>query len=181
MALPGSFHDKFNQLLQGSGLHWLAPGDESDSVVVNSSLSQLLPNSYSNDPLSLVIFGIHLGLLGYLIYGSGYFTRIIGILLAIDGLGGVIDSLRPYPYPNAHLGFIFIAFFGELIFMLWLLVRGWKIQEPTEHLEPTHFAAVERLAAADRRLAATIDHPLRTSYFWFNRRATDLRWSRVAP
>jgi hypothetical protein len=26
-----------------------------------------------------------------------------------------------------------IAFFGYLIFMLWLLVRGWKIQEPTTH------------------------------------------------
>jgi hypothetical protein len=90
--------------------------------------------------------------LAYLIYGSGYFTRIIGILLAIDGLGGVIDSLRPYPYPNVHLGFIFITFFGELIFMLWLLVRGWKMQEPTELLEPTHFAALERLAAADRRI-----------------------------
>ncbi len=100
-----------------------------------------------------MIFGIHLDLLSYLIYGSGYFTRIIGILLAIDGLGGVIDSLRPYPYPNTHLGFIFMTFFAELIFMLWLLVRGWKLQEPTELLEPTHFTAVDRLAAADRRHA----------------------------
>jgi hypothetical protein len=103
-----------------------------------------------------VIFGIHLGLLGSLIYGSGYFTRIIGILLAIDGLRGVIDSLRPYPYPNAHLGFIFITFFGELIFMLGLLVRGWKIQEPTELLEPTHFAhsnaSQQRIAAMRRQL-----------------------------
>ena len=52
-----------------------------------------------------MIFGIHLGLLGYLIYGSGYFTGITRTLLAIDGLGGVIDNLTPYPYPNAHLGF----------------------------------------------------------------------------
>jgi len=92
----------------------------------------LLLNSFRYDwSMSLVIFGIHLGLLGYLIYRSGYIPRIIGILLAINGLGWLIDSLRPYLYPNAHLGFIFITFFGELIFMLWLLVRGWKIQEPT--------------------------------------------------
>jgi hypothetical protein len=39
--------------------------------------------------------------------------------------------LQAYLYPNAHLGFIFITFFGELIFMLWLLIRDWKIQEPT--------------------------------------------------
>lgn len=75
-----------------------------------------------------MIFGIPLGLLGSLTYGSGYFTRVIGVLVAIDGLRGVIDSLRPYPNPNAHLGFIFITFFGELIFMLGRLVRGWKIQ-----------------------------------------------------
>ena len=80
--------------------------------------------------MSLVIFGIHLVLLGCLIYRSGYIPRIIGILLVIDGLGWVIDSLQPYLYPNAHLGFLFITFFGELIFMLWLLIRGWKIPEP---------------------------------------------------
>ena len=93
---------------------------------------KLLLNSFRYDwSMGLVIFAIHLGLLGYLVYRSGYIPRIIGILLAIDGLGWLIDSLRPYLYPNAHLGFIFITFFGELIFMLWLLVRGWKIQEPT--------------------------------------------------
>jgi len=38
--------------------------------------------------------------------------------------------LQPYLYPNAHLGFLFITFLGELFFMLWLLIRGWKIQQP---------------------------------------------------
>lgn len=88
----------------------------------------LLLNSFRYDwSMGLILFGIHLGLLGYLVYRSGYIPRIIGILLVIDGLGWVIDSLRPYLYPNAHLRFLFITFFGELFFMLWLLVRGWKI------------------------------------------------------
>jgi hypothetical protein len=81
--------------------------------------------------MSLVIFGMHLVLLGYLVYRSGYIPRIIGLLLTIDGLGWVIYCLQPYLYPNAHVGFIFITFFAELIFMLWLLIRGWKIEEPT--------------------------------------------------
>jgi len=76
---------------------------------------------------------IHLALLGYLVYRSGYIPKIIGILLAINGLGWLIDILNPYLYPNAHLGFIHITFFGDLFLMLWLLVRGWKIQEPTAH------------------------------------------------
>jgi hypothetical protein len=91
----------------------------------------LLLNSYRYDwSMSLVIFGIHLGLLGCLIYKAGYIPRLIGILLIIDGLGWVITPLKPYLYPNAHLGFFFPFSFVELIFPLWLLIRGWKIQDP---------------------------------------------------
>ena len=81
--------------------------------------------------MSLVLFGIHLILLGYLIFRSRYIPWIIGILLVIDGLGWVSDSVGPYLLPNLPLGFITITFFGELIFMLWLLIRGWKLHEPT--------------------------------------------------
>lgn len=80
--------------------------------------------------ISLVLFGIHLVLLGYLIFRSSYIPKILGILLMINGLGWVIDSLGPYILPNVHLGFVFVTFFGELFFMLWLLIRGWKIREP---------------------------------------------------
>lgn len=93
---------------------------------------RLLLNAFQYEwGMGLVVFGIHLGLLGYLVYRSGYIPRILGILLAIAGLGWVIDSLRPYLYPNVDLGFVMIASVGELIFVLWLLLRGWKIQEST--------------------------------------------------
>jgi hypothetical protein len=95
---------------------------------------QLLLNSFRYDwSMGLVLFGIHLVLLGCLIFRSGYIPRILGIVLVIDGLGWVIDSLRPYLYPTARLGYIFITFLGELFFMLWLLIRGWKIREPRAH------------------------------------------------
>jgi hypothetical protein len=91
----------------------------------------LLLNSYRYDwSISLVIFGIHLVLLGCLIYRSGYIPRFIGILLVVDGLGWVITPLKPYLYPNAHLGFFVRISFVELIFPVWLLIRGWKIQGP---------------------------------------------------
>ena len=92
---------------------------------------QLLLRSFRDDwSVSLIIFGIHLVLLGYLIFRSGYIHWIIGILLVIDGIGWVISSLQPYLYPRAHLGFLFITFFGEVVFMLWLLIMGWRIKEP---------------------------------------------------
>jgi hypothetical protein len=94
---------------------------------------ELLLNSFQYTwSMSLVIFGIHLILLGILIFRSGYIPRILGILLVIDGLGWMISMLRPYLYPDVHLGFLFVTYLGELIFMLWLLIRGWKIPEPAE-------------------------------------------------
>jgi hypothetical protein len=57
----------------------------------------LLLNSYRYDwSFSLIIFGIHLGILGYLIYRSGYIPKIIGILLVVDGVIWVVNPLQPY-------------------------------------------------------------------------------------
>ena len=88
-------------------------------------------NSYRYDwSFSLIIFGIHLGLLGYLICRSWYIPRFIGILLVVDGVIWVVNPLKPYLYPNANLGFIFLVSFSELTLPLWLVIRGWKIPEP---------------------------------------------------
>jgi hypothetical protein len=97
---------------------------------LRAQIKLLLGTFRSDWSLGLVLFGIHLALLGYLIYRSHYMPKWLGILLAIDGLGWVIEGLQPYLYPNARLRYLFITFFGELFLMLWLLIRGWKIQEP---------------------------------------------------
>ena len=97
---------------------------------LHAQVKLLLDSYHWNWSISLIIFGIHLVLLGYLIFRSTYVPRIVGVLLVIDGLGWVISSLQPYLYPNAPLNWIFYTYFGELVFMLWLLIRGWKIREP---------------------------------------------------
>lgn len=80
--------------------------------------------------LSIVIFGIHVALLGYLVARSGYIPRILGVLLVIAGLGYLLNYLRPYLYPDLDTSFLFVTFFGELVFAFWLLVRAWRIPEP---------------------------------------------------
>jgi hypothetical protein len=91
----------------------------------------LLLRSFRYDwSMSLIVFGIHLILLGCLMFRSSYVPKIIGILLVIDGLGWIVDTLQPYLYPNAHLGFLFVTFFGELVLMFWLLIRGWTLRDP---------------------------------------------------
>jgi Domain of unknown function (DUF4386) len=80
--------------------------------------------------LALVLFGIHLGLLGYLVYRSRYIPRLVGVALALAGIGYVIDNLQPYLYPAAKIGWIFALSAGEVVFVLWLAIWGWRIREP---------------------------------------------------
>ena len=77
----------------------------------------------------LLFFGIHLGLLGYVVFRSNYIPRILGILLVIAGLGYLLSNLKPFLFPTMNLDFAEYTFYGELIFMLWLLIRGPKIKE----------------------------------------------------
>ncbi|MGA2534724.1 MAG: DUF4386 domain-containing protein [Terracidiphilus sp.] len=100
------------------------------SVQLHAQVKLLLDSFRSDWGMALVLFGIHLALLGMLVYRSGYIPKIIGILLIINGVGWMTNSLGPYLFPGVNFGFLFVTFFAELIFMLWLLARGWKIVEP---------------------------------------------------
>ena len=94
----------------------------------------LLLHSFRYDyAFVLIIFGIHLCLLGYLLFRSGYtgwISKVVGVLLVVPGIGWIVYELSPYLYPSANLDWLFYTFFGELIFMLWLLIAGWRIKEP---------------------------------------------------
>jgi hypothetical protein len=77
----------------------------------------------------LLFFGIHLGLLGVLVLRSTYIPRLLGILLIIAGFGYLINALRPILFPTINIDFAQYTFYGELIFMVWLLVKGPGIKE----------------------------------------------------
>ncbi len=77
----------------------------------------------------MLFFGIHLGLLGYLVFRSKYIPGILGVLLIIAGLGYLLTTLKPFLFPSINLDFAEYTFYGELIFMLWLLIRGSRIKE----------------------------------------------------
>lgn len=76
----------------------------------------------------LIIFGIYLILLGYLVFKAEYVPKIFGILLVIAGFGYLINTLGLFLFPNINTEFLMITFFGELIFMIWLLIKGSKIK-----------------------------------------------------
>ncbi len=78
----------------------------------------------------ILFFGIHLALLGCLVLRSNYIPWIMGVLVIISGLGYLATSLQPFLYPNSSLDFAVYTFYGELIFMLWLIIKGSRIKEP---------------------------------------------------
>lgn len=73
------------------------------------------------------LFAIHLFLLGYMVIKSTYIPKILGILLIITGTGYLLNSIRPYFFPSISIDFAMFTFFGELVFMLWLLIKGRKL------------------------------------------------------
>ncbi|MBA4141065.1 MAG: DUF4386 family protein [Segetibacter sp.] len=67
--------------------------------------------------------------LGYLVIKSNYIPGVPGVVLIITGEGYLLTNIRPYLLPNVNVDFAKYTFYGELIFMLWLLIKGSRIKE----------------------------------------------------
>jgi len=76
--------------------------------------------------VGFVFFGLHLALLGILVFKSGAIPKILGILLAAAGLSYLIDKFGQFLSPGYDLNISVILGWGELIFVFWLLFRGGK-------------------------------------------------------
>src|ERR1700758_495377 len=78
-----------------------------------------------------IFFGLWLLPLALLVYRSRFLPRFLGVWLAIDGLAWVIVSLTGVLSPQ-HYDKVFTyaqpASFGEVAFMLWLVIKGAKPQ-----------------------------------------------------
>ena len=81
--------------------------------------------------ISIVFFGLYCLVIGYLIFRSAFLPRILGVLMAVAGLGWLTflspslgKSLIPY---NEIAGML-----AEGLLMLWLLVIGVKVSRGNE-------------------------------------------------
>jgi len=82
-----------------------------------------------------VFWGLWLFPLGILTYRSRFLPRFIGVWLVINGFAYLAMSFAGVmlpQYENTLGNVIFPAQLGELVFMLWLIIRGVK----AEALEP---------------------------------------------
>jgi hypothetical protein len=74
--------------------------------------------------VSLVLFGTHLLLIGYLIYRSGFAPKLLGVLVALAGAGYLVDSVDALLFSGYTANIGAFTFVGEFLLMLWLLIKG---------------------------------------------------------
>ncbi|HSL31103.1 MAG TPA: DUF4386 domain-containing protein [Anaerolineales bacterium] len=72
--------------------------------------------------IAFIFWGLWLFPLGYLVVRSGFFPRILGILLMVACCGYLIDSFASILGYSVNIGLF--AAVGEVLFILWLLIKG---------------------------------------------------------
>ena len=80
---------------------------------------------------SLIVFGVYLMALGLLSWRSGYVPKWLAVVLVVNGAGWIVMEAGPYLLPGTDLGVLFVATFGELVLLVWLVGWGTRLREPT--------------------------------------------------
>jgi hypothetical protein len=121
-------------LLSGAGYLTVFEPDQLDALVL------LFLNAHQYVVYIWEIFlGLHLVVLAYLVFKSGYFPRILGVLLILPSLGYLTHGYGGFLYPNYEEIFDLVvgvgAVIGELPFFLWLLIKGVNVQRYNERAQ----------------------------------------------
>lgn len=80
--------------------------------------------------VGLILFGVHLLLVGYLAYRSGFMAKVFGILLALAGLGYVADGFVAVLVSGDTVSVGQFTFVGEVALIFWLLIKGRRLTSP---------------------------------------------------
>lgn len=96
--------------------------------------------------LSLVVFGVHILLLGYLLIKSGFRVKILGIIMVIAFAGYTLVNIAKLLSPQYErlielMEWIFLApMLGEIAVGIWLLLKGILTKTPAQtiHTNANH-------------------------------------------
>jgi hypothetical protein len=103
------------------------------SAVFTADQLQALVSLFLNLHLyGIIIAGFFWGLwlfpMGYLVFKSGYIPRILGIILMIGCFGYLINSSATLLLPDYKVNIVIFVGWGEVIFPLWLLIKGVNVE-----------------------------------------------------
>jgi len=112
------------QLLSGADYLKAYPTDQLQALVY------LLLRLHNQGLLiSQIFWGLWLLPMGYLIFKSGFLPKIVGVLLMIACFGYVVQSFAEILFPNFNVNIIFFTGWGELLLLLWLLIKGVNVEQ----------------------------------------------------
>ena len=115
----------------------LAGGADSLNAFTPGQVQALTSILLDLHEFGILIAGIFWGLwllpMGYLVYKSDFLPKFLGVLLIIACSGYVIDSFSRMIFPGygttIMANIIVFTMFGEIVFPLWLLIKGVKVEE----------------------------------------------------
>lgn len=102
----------------GASLQSLAPAQLQVQVMLSLGAFQ------SQWDLALIVFGLHLLVLGIVIFRHDARLRFLGVLVMVAALGYLADGLGKLLSPGHGLTIAMFTFVGEVALMFWLLWRG---------------------------------------------------------
>lgn len=85
-----------------------------------------------------MFFTIHMLLLGYLVFKSGYFPRILGVLMMVGSFGYALNSIEKLAALDTQTISVFAAILlaivviAEIGFTFWLLIKGLNVERWNE-------------------------------------------------
>ncbi len=74
--------------------------------------------------LGLLVFGVHLVLVGVLCWRSGFVPRVIGVLVVLAGAAYAVDSIGVLVSESYDVELAAFLFVGEVALMVWLIWWG---------------------------------------------------------
>ncbi len=77
----------------------------------------------------LLVFGVHLVLVGVLCWRSDVVPRLIGVLVVLAGLGYFVDSVGVLLSSSYDVELATFLFVGEVALMVWLI--WWAVRRPS--------------------------------------------------
>ena len=80
--------------------------------------------------VGLILFGIHLLLVGYLAYRSAYMPKFVGVVVGLAGFGYLFDAAARAIIDEPAFSLSVITGLGEFVLGMWLVIRGRRISLP---------------------------------------------------
>jgi len=122
--------NQFATLLLMSGAGYLSVFGADQLHALGMLFFNLHEYGYS---LTVISWGFYLLPLGFLVFKSGYFPKILGVLLMIASFCDLIRFIQIFIFPNYEVVTypgLAVSIIAEFSFAIWLLVKGAKEQQP---------------------------------------------------